>query len=151
MSPKDYRGDLWEWHKCHVRYRGTSHSVRAHGHFIRRYQFDDILLQRSGAEVTTHNVKRLERDADRWLVDDRFSARYLIGAGGTPLPRSAQIVSAQGRAPSTTTRTRPAPITARMTSVERALHRNQYKNLHRQFNQSSTKQSKPPPAKPAPN
>jgi geranylgeranyl reductase family protein len=52
-------------------------------HVIRRIEFDDYLLRRSGAEVLDHTrVTGLRRVEDGWLIDDRVCARTLVGAGG---------------------------------------------------------------------
>lgn len=53
---------------------------------IRRVEFDAWLLARSGAEVITHEVKTISRDAGRYVVDGAYACRYLVGAGGTTCP-----------------------------------------------------------------
>ncbi len=53
---------------------------------IRRVEFDAWLLARSGAEVVTHDVKTIRRDGDRYIIDDAYACRYLVGAGGTMCP-----------------------------------------------------------------
>lgn len=67
------------WKALRFRKKTTQHSIR-------RFEFDDFLLRRSGAEVVTHKVKRIERAGDDYVVDDRFRAPYLVGAGGTACP-----------------------------------------------------------------
>jgi flavin-dependent dehydrogenase len=50
---------------------------------IRRCEFDHYLLQRSGARLELGvPVKSVRADSRRWIVNDRWSARLLIGAGG---------------------------------------------------------------------
>jgi flavin-dependent dehydrogenase len=49
---------------------------------IRRCEFDDYLLTRSGVRVETHDVREIRRDGSAWVVDDRIRARMLVGAGG---------------------------------------------------------------------
>jgi menaquinone-9 beta-reductase len=89
LAPREYErsgAGLWEWHTCHVHFRGKAHAVPCHGWFIRRYQFDDFLLRRSGAElVLGTNVKQPVFDGGVWRIGE-LSARYLIGAGGTHCP-----------------------------------------------------------------
>ncbi len=73
---------------------------------IRRYEFDQWLLQRSGARFEKHRVKSIRREGPRYILDDRFSCRFLVGAGGTlcpvyrtffepacPRPRALQIAT----------------------------------------------------------
>ena len=55
-------------------------------HSIRRYEFDDWLLARSGAPVARHQVRSIERDGDGFTLDDRYRCRWLVGAGGTACP-----------------------------------------------------------------
>ncbi|MEM7426728.1 MAG: NAD(P)/FAD-dependent oxidoreductase [Pseudomonadota bacterium] len=53
---------------------------------IRRVEFDNWLLKRSGAEVIRHDVKAISTDAGRYVLDDAYSCDHLIGAGGTLCP-----------------------------------------------------------------
>ena len=53
---------------------------------IRRVEFDAWLLQRSGAPVERHSVKAIRREGDRYIIDEAFSCRTLVGAGGTMCP-----------------------------------------------------------------
>jgi flavin-dependent dehydrogenase len=50
---------------------------------IRRVEFDDYLLQRSGARLMLGSpIKSIERTGSTWLVNGDIQARLLIGAGG---------------------------------------------------------------------
>ena len=86
-APREYPRGLWEWHTCHVHYRGKQYSVRGHGWFIRRYELDDWLLHESGAELHLGtNVKDIVREDDgTWRIGE-LRAKYLVGAGGTHCP-----------------------------------------------------------------
>jgi menaquinone-9 beta-reductase len=53
---------------------------------IRRVEFDAWLLARAGAEVIEHEVKAIRRDGERYIIDDIYACRYLVGAGGTMCP-----------------------------------------------------------------
>ena len=53
---------------------------------IRRVELDAWLLARSGAEVIEHEVKSIRSDDDRYIVDEVYACRYLVGAGGTMCP-----------------------------------------------------------------
>ena len=55
-------------------------------HSIRRYEFDDYLLRRSGARCLVHNVRAIEHGPDGFVVDGAFRSKYLVGAGGTRCP-----------------------------------------------------------------
>ena len=87
LAPRDYPGRLWEWNTCHVAYRGETRSIACRGWFIRRYEFDDFLLRRSGAEphlgVSVQDIAR--GDDGLWTVAG-LRTRFLVGAGGTHCP-----------------------------------------------------------------
>jgi flavin-dependent dehydrogenase len=53
---------------------------------IRRVEFDAWLLARAGAETIEHDVKVIRRDGERYVIDDAYSCRILVGAGGTLCP-----------------------------------------------------------------
>jgi menaquinone-9 beta-reductase len=85
-KPSEYPRGLWEWHACHVHYRGKQYTVPGHGWFIRRYELDEWLLRESGAELHLGvNVKDVVRDGDMWRVGEH-RAKFLVGAGGTHCP-----------------------------------------------------------------
>lgn len=61
---------------------------------IRRCEFDEFLLRRSGAVVHEGvGIDSIKRDGDHWLVNDRFRARLLIGAGGHFCPVARHLRS----------------------------------------------------------
>jgi geranylgeranyl reductase family protein len=50
---------------------------------IRRSEFDHYLLERSGADCRLNEpVKSIARDDKGWVINDRYAAPLLIGAGG---------------------------------------------------------------------
>ncbi len=99
LRPADYPGGLWAWDRCHVDFGGRRYTTRARGWFIRRYELDAWLLAQSGADVHQLQVKRIERDGDEWVIEDRFRARWLIGAGGTHCPVARSLFPAKPRRP----------------------------------------------------
>lgn len=70
--------------ECH--WKGLRFRKKTTQYSIRRFEFDEYLLQRSGAEQLTHKVKRIEQQGDEYVIDGQFSGRFLIGAGGTSCP-----------------------------------------------------------------
>lgn len=63
---------------------------------IRRCEFDHWLLERSGADcVQGEAVKSLERSGETWVINNRYRAPWLIGAGGHFCPVAAHL----GRGP----------------------------------------------------
>ena len=64
---------------------------------IRRCEFDDYLLRRSGARLHLGaNLTSLERFSDGWIVNGRFRARMIVGAGGHFCP-VARFLGADAR------------------------------------------------------
>src|SRR5260370_36070339 len=54
---------------------------------IRRFEFDDYLLKRSGAIFFQGaTLTRLERSRGEWIINNRFRSPMLVGAGGTFCP-----------------------------------------------------------------
>jgi flavin-dependent dehydrogenase len=72
---------------------------------IRRCEFDHYLLERSGARLQLGTpVRRIRRDGDFWVVNERVRSRMLVGAGGhfcpvarwlNPRPDAVPLVVAQ--------------------------------------------------------
>ena len=63
---------------------------------IRRIEFDDYLLQRSGAQLLTGNAfKHMERLDEGWRVNDAIDAKLVVGAGGHFCP-VARAIGAKG-------------------------------------------------------
>jgi len=63
---------------------------------IRRIEFDDYLLRRCGAELLLGEAfEGMERRGDGWLVNDRYRARLVVGAGGHYCP-VARAIGAKG-------------------------------------------------------
>ena len=63
---------------------------------IRRIEFDNYLLQRCGAELFTGEAFRtMKKTSDGWLVNGKYRARLMIGAGGHFCP-VARAISAKG-------------------------------------------------------
>ncbi len=85
ITPGAYPHGLWEWNTCHVHFRGEQHALRGKGWFIRRVELDNWLLETSGAERHTQNVKSIERVDGVWNVNG-LRAKHLVGAGGTHCP-----------------------------------------------------------------
>ncbi len=53
---------------------------------IRRVEFDNWLLKRSKAPVFRHRVRKIEKIDNTFVVDERFRARFIVGAGGSNCP-----------------------------------------------------------------
>jgi flavin-dependent dehydrogenase len=67
---------------------------------IRRCEFDDYLLRRSGARLLLGApISAIRRDGALWIVNDRIVAPMLVGAGGHFCPVARALKGACDRAP----------------------------------------------------
>lgn len=67
---------------------------------IRRVEFDDYLLRRTGARLFTGGaVRSLRREAGAWLVDEHFRSPMLVGAGGHTCPVARALGAHPGGEP----------------------------------------------------
>ena len=86
LDPADYPYGLTTFDALHLSIRGVKFKLRTRQHAIRRYEFDDWLLNRSGVPVEAHTVRSITREKDGYVVDGEYFAKYLVGAGGTYCP-----------------------------------------------------------------
>lgn len=85
-TPADYPHGLTQFSSFRVSLRGCQTRLPVRQYAIRREEFDRWLLQRSGVDFRQHKVERITQAGDRYIVDDQFACRYLIGAGGARCP-----------------------------------------------------------------
>jgi flavin-dependent dehydrogenase len=69
-----------------VSIKGFRFKLPTHQYAIRRFEFDQWLLQKSGAEFHRHEVHEIRLENGQYVVDGEFSAPALVGAGGTHCP-----------------------------------------------------------------
>jgi len=86
FDPADYPHGFTTFTSLRVNINDLSLRLPTRQHAIRRTEFDNWLLERSGAPVYRHAVKNIRVEDGAYLVDDSFRARYLVGAGGTYCP-----------------------------------------------------------------
>lgn len=86
FQPHDYPHRFLTFDALNVSIKGLRVPFRAPQHSIRRYEFDHWLLERSGAPMQVHKVRKVAATDDGFLIDDRFHCKHLIGAGGTRCP-----------------------------------------------------------------
>ncbi len=61
----------------------TRYTEKPASYSIRRCEFDHYLLQRSGAELLLgEKFKSMQQVNNGWLVNDKYQARLVVGAGG---------------------------------------------------------------------
>ena len=90
LSPTEYPLGLTHFTSFEISLKGLKFHLRTDQYAIRRLEFDHWLSSRSGAQVVTHKVSRIEQYGDKFILDGQFEARYLVGAGGTHCPVRAK-------------------------------------------------------------
>jgi geranylgeranyl reductase family protein len=64
---------------------------------IRRIEFDHYLLQRCGAQlILGEALKKMDRNNEGWLVNGKYQAKLIVGAGGHGCPVARNIGSKKG-------------------------------------------------------
>lgn len=91
-----------------LHFRGRLFSLPTLQFAIRRVEFDNWLLNRAGVPVVRHAVASIAKDGERFVVDDMYRCRCLVGAGGTHCPVYRNIFQA----------TRVRPRESQITAVE---------------------------------
>lgn len=86
LVPEEYPGGLTTYGALWISIRGVRFRLSTRQYAIRRCEFDDWLLRRSGVPVQVHRVRRIEQRSGMYAVDGAFTGKYLVGAGGTRCP-----------------------------------------------------------------
>lgn len=86
MDINSYPFGLTEFTSFDVSINGFKFKLPTHQYSIRRFEFDQWLLQMADTEFHIHDVHEIRLENDEYVVDDEFSAHYLVGAGGTHCP-----------------------------------------------------------------
>lgn len=71
--------------------RGLRFRLPTRQYGIRRIEFDDFLLRRSGAPLVRHSVRVIQARDGGYAIDGEFFGQYLVGAGGTHCPVNRQL------------------------------------------------------------
>ncbi len=82
----NYPHSIVEFKKMYISFFGMKRKIDSLQYSIRRLEFDNWLLKRSKAKVYQHNVKKITKNRDYYIIDDKFKCKYLVGAGGTFCP-----------------------------------------------------------------
>ena len=91
LNVSEYPHGFLSFERLELNWCGLRFRKKTVQHSIRRYEFDEYLLRRSGAEVMTHKVRHIDREGERFVVDGLWSCDYLVGAGGTSCPVYRQL------------------------------------------------------------
>ena len=97
IQPEEYPHGLVTYRHFRVSLGGVKFKLRTLQYAIRRVEFDQWLLERADVEVRQHTVRQIRQEGGRTIVDDQYSAEYLIGAGGTHCPVKKNLFPADAK------------------------------------------------------
>ncbi|MBE0684780.1 MAG: NAD(P)/FAD-dependent oxidoreductase [Anaerolineaceae bacterium] len=86
IDPADFPLGIKHFTNFQVSIKDFHLKLRTNQYAIRRIEFDDWLLHRSDPLLVHHTVKEISLANDRYLIDNTFSAKTIVGAGGTNCP-----------------------------------------------------------------
>jgi flavin-dependent dehydrogenase len=81
-----YPHSFISFERLHYHIYGLKVTSRTQQHSIRRYEFDEWLLDRADVPTYQHSAKYFRRENQDYIIDDTYRCKYLIGAGGTNCP-----------------------------------------------------------------
>jgi len=86
IQPGDYPHGLTVFDALHISIRGLPLIRPGRQYAVRRVEFDAWLLQRAGAPVAHHEVRKISEAEGGYTVDGTWYGKWLVGAGGTHCP-----------------------------------------------------------------
>ncbi len=91
LDPEEYPGELSVYPALWIFLKGIPIRWPGRQYAVRRIEFDHWLLERSGADFFQHQVNQIRIEAGVFILDEKFSCDFLIGAGGTHCPVYHQL------------------------------------------------------------
>ncbi|MFP4193471.1 MAG: NAD(P)/FAD-dependent oxidoreductase [Desulfobacterales bacterium] len=86
LDPQDYPHSLLVYRKILFCFKKIPVTVPTRQYSIRRFEFDDFLLKRTGAPVHKHHASDIRLENRKYVIDGKYRCRFLVGAGGTHCP-----------------------------------------------------------------
>jgi flavin-dependent dehydrogenase len=86
INMEDYPFQINKLNKMYIHKGSLNYTLKIDQYSIIRTEFDDWLLKRSNAPLKTENIIDIKLENDKFILNDTYSCRYLIGAGGTACP-----------------------------------------------------------------
>jgi len=86
LEKDEYPYPILRYRRLNYYFSGKKIPVRTRQYAIRRFEFDDWLVKRSGVDVIQHPVRHIRKEGDGFIIDDVYRCKFLVGAGGTQCP-----------------------------------------------------------------
>ena len=81
-----YPHSLLTFNRLNCTIRGLKLPIKTRQYSIRRIEFDDWLLNRARVNIFHHAANHIHYENGRYIIDDNFRCKVLVGAGGTYCP-----------------------------------------------------------------
>ena len=88
ITPQTYPGGITHFSSFQVSIKEMHFTLRTNQYAIRRFELDNWLMQRVSTNYVHHEVHSIRYEQGQYVVDDEYSAKFLVGAGGTHCPVS---------------------------------------------------------------
>jgi flavin-dependent dehydrogenase len=83
----EYPYSLITFNRIIFYFNGKRFTLKTNQHSIRRYEFDNWLIQRTNVPVKQHRVKLIKKKKDGYYhIDNKYYCKFIVGAGGTHCP-----------------------------------------------------------------
>ena len=91
ITPRQYPYGLKVFRKFVIHLHRRRVILPVEQYTIRRVEFDRFLLEHFHLEPVQHQVRAIRQEEGYFVVDDRYRARRLVGAGGSYCPVAARF------------------------------------------------------------
>ncbi len=100
IRPEDYPYTLTRFRRFVIHAFGRRAVIQVKQYAIRRFEFDQFLLEHHGLKPVQHRVRKIREENGHFILDEQYRCRYLVGAGGSYCPVAAHFfpASKDGRA-----------------------------------------------------
>lgn len=82
----DYPKSLTVFNSFIISFPRFQKEIRVQQFAVRRSEFDAWLLNLSGAPFEQHRVQTIQQDRDCYIIDGKYTCKFIVGAGGTNCP-----------------------------------------------------------------
>lgn len=81
-----YPHDCTEYRRFSIAVKRLKLILPVRQYAVRRVEFDHWLVKHCHVPVVRHEVRHIEKRGDAYVIDQEFSAKSIVGAGGTRCP-----------------------------------------------------------------
>jgi flavin-dependent dehydrogenase len=86
LDQQEYPHSFTTFNSFQISIKGFAFKLPTHQYAIRRIEFDQWLLEKSGVPLVQHHVREIAPVDGGFIIDGEIHTRFLVGAGGTYCP-----------------------------------------------------------------